>query len=631
MHDPEDLHDDELDELVEDSHFEIKGPIDDEEYDEDPPSISLVDLPGGGGGIKSKKQRELNEALEREWREEDEAPGGEPGFHIDDSLGDEAEEMADDDPLDIDPDEIGQGLASSSENEETAEGKVDQGEIEEILWYRQYDVATRKQKKRRFRELPAHVDPNDLQQTGWGVIFPRGLDARIRHALEPLLKRRKQQAGERYKELDYRKGETAHSFLWYRNGVSPGILDTKKFPFYLLIVGSPEEISFSVQYQLAVNHAVGRIYFENVEDYHRYAESVVAAETRGVDLPKRAVFFAVENADDEATQLLTEKMVKPVSQNLSTYPHGWNIETWSKEMAYKRDLARLMGGDATPGLLLVSAHGKWMPGGHDEQEKLQGAPLCQDWPGKGWDGEAGPEHFFHAGDLGSETSVKGLITFLFSCYGAGTPQEDNFPRAKKSVTGEIGYQQRAIAKRPFVAHLPQALLGRGALAVVGHIDRGWTLSYSWESNDQSVVTTASLEDCLNRLLAGARVGAAMRSLYRRYMSLASFLAVPLERARQGRPVLDPMHLAFLWQAHNDARNFVVLGDPAVALLGGQDRQAARGFPRVRAARGVGGGELRSWPVYLPNELWVKALTLAQEKGVSPQSWIQEVLSREIAA
>lgn len=471
------------------------------------------------------------------------------------------------------------------------------------------------------------VDPNDLAQTGWGIILPRGADPSVRFVLEPLLNHRKEQARDRYKELSYNKGESAHSFLWYRHGVSPGILDTAKMPFYLLIVGSPEEIPFSFQYQLQVNHAVGRIYFEIVEDYRRYAESVVAAETRGVDLPKRAVFFAVENDDDEATRLLTEKMVRPVSQNLATYPHGWSIETWPKEMAYKRDLARLIGGDSTPGLLLVSAHGRRMPRGHADQERFQGAPLCQDWPGKGWDDMAGPEHFYHAGDLGPEARVQGLVAFLFSCYGAGTPQEDNFPTEKAGADGPPGrFRPKAIAKGPFVAHLPQALLSRGALAVVGHIDRGWTISYSWEINDQEIVTTASLEDCLNRLLGGNRIGNAMQSLHRRYMALASFLAFPLERVRQGRTGQDDATLGYLWQAHNDARNFIVLGDPATALLGGQDRQAAHSFPRVRTAHEASASDLRSWPVYLPNELWLKAQEQAKERGLSPEAWIREVLS-----
>ena len=69
------------------------------------------------------------------------------------------------------------------------------------------------------------VDPKDLAQTGWGVIFAANAGDSLRGPLAELLDRRKTQAGALYREFaseqGYRPGDTKSAFL-ARHGASSG-------------------------------------------------------------------------------------------------------------------------------------------------------------------------------------------------------------------------------------------------------------------------------------------------------------------------------------------------------------------------------------------------------------------------
>jgi hypothetical protein len=413
------------------------------------------------------------------------------------------------------------------------------------------------------------ADPTDLSQSGWGVIFPQTvagvqLEA-LKEALKPLLEHRHKQAtqsDERYykecsAELGYQPGASKNDFL-RMFGRGPGPADPDKLPYYLLIAGSPQEIPYSFQYQLDVQYAVGRIHFDQLEDYYRYATSVVEAETSGFHLARQAAFFGPANEDDPATQLSSAQLVAPLADYLMEDQPDWGVETRIKADAHHASLEQLLHAAQAPALLFSASHGMAFPNGDQRQYHHQGALLCQDWPGpKAHRGPIPQEFYFAADHLGADANLFGMLAFFFACYGAGTPHMDDFYR--RAFT-----EQKEIAPAAFLAQLPQSMLAHpkgGALAVVGHVERAWGYSFLWEGVGQDLVT---FESTLKRLVEGHPIGSALEFFNSRYAELSTDLTTELDETDEAAQ--NEVKIAGLWTANKDARNYMIIGDPAVKMV-----------------------------------------------------------------
>ncbi len=442
------------------------------------------------------------------------------------------------------------------------------------------------------------IERGDLAQTGWGVIFlatkPGSEEDRrqaaVREALTPLLRHRQSQAGSKserfYRELrgadGLRPGETLKKFLG-RHGVDPGAAADPEFmPYYLLLVGSPSEIPFDFQYQLDVTYAVGRIHFDTVEEYANYARSVVEAETRPLKLSRSLAFFGVRNPDDAATKLSRDGLIAPLADRIEKNAQrneklaGWNISRTYDDKATKASLSGLLGGDQTPALVFTASHGVGFNLGDKRQVQHQGALLCSDWLNPRPFVPITDDVYFSGDDIASDASLHGLISFNFACYGGGTPQHNEYALRDNKKNN------RDIAERPFISGLHRRLLSHprgGALAAVGHIERAWSDSLPSDEDAKNRIVT--FRSALEVLMKGLPVGAAMEYFNQRYAyhgTVMSGLVQNLEFASEDKAPALRSEIVRNWTAHNDARDYVVTGDPAARLVFG-DSNAAR--PRER--------------------------------------------------
>jgi Peptidase family C25 len=396
--------------------------------------------------------------------------------------------------------------------------------------------------------LPYDVDSLNVDDAGWAVVYATDEAPEVRTRVADLVDHRR---GPRTKELEYRPGESVPDWLT-RHRVSRGNVDPDHVPFYLLLIGSPERIPFEFQFDLDAEYCVGRLDFGDADDYGHYARSVIAYETGDAE-PRAdsAVFLGTKHPGDGATTLTAEKLVPPLAAKV---PKRFEAQVHLGDDATKERLVRVVSGaDGLPTLLFTATHGLAWPLGDPGQLEKQGSLLCQGWvPGT----RTRPEHYFGSSDVAPTSALHGLVVFHFACYSAGTPQYNDFSKP--------GVAPPMIAERPFVAGLPQRLLAEpngGALAVIGHVERAWTCSVATAGAGAQI---RPFINALGSVLVGKPVGYAMKDFNERYATLSVDLTTKLRQLSRNA-TLPMVDLARDWLERTDARNYVVLGDPAVRL------------------------------------------------------------------
>ncbi|MEM9599372.1 MAG: hypothetical protein AAGD06_34220, partial [Acidobacteriota bacterium] len=484
---------------------------------------------------------------------------------------------------------------------------------------RRSDDSTILDNAKRHRGLPSDVDPHNLGETGWGIVCSAEEEQRgVLWRLDELLRFRGDEAGDRYRLQIY--GEASRGlgsdFVYRTLEEAPGIIDPDKFPYYILIVGSPEQIPFSVQYALSVNHVVGRLYFEDPEDYGHYARAVVSAERDGIPRQRRMGLFAVEKKDDALRQL-SSHLVAPL---VKTIPEktGWDLDQRRGDLGTADELRSLIVGDrgAAPAVLIAAAHGVAKRFGSADQQARQGALSCLD--------RALTEADFRRLKP-QEVPLHGLVATLVACFGAGVPQFGDYPHERPYEDGDgegrkidvLATELEAQARAPFLARLPQRLLSLGALAVLGHVGQGWTHSFLWFHRGRMMEGWRSFVDAQVRLLKGFRIGHAMLPLFQRAAQIGGHLTPMLEAVRNGLAV-DPVELGRHWTGYADARGYVLLGDPAVYAMGRPDE-----LPQDPNQLTDAPPDAQS--VFLPAALAAEVRLKAREQGVDVGEYVQKTL------
>jgi hypothetical protein len=297
-----------------------------------------------------------------------------------------------------------------------------------------------------------------------------------------------------------------------------------------------------------------------------------------VPLQRRATFFSP--GTDPHTELSADLLARPLAQILDNRPLKlapyvdaktlalvagggeirYRTEHLDRNLAAKETLRGVLRGDAgRPALLLTAAHGLGMPRDDAQvQRDRQGAIVCREFPGVDhWlEKKPLPSAMYLAFNDVPDVSLDGIVVFAFGCYSAGTPRRSDYAHLGDQTPIEL-------ADSPFVSRLSQRLLSQGALAFIGHVERAWFYSFGWPGVGRQ---TGTFQSTLEAILAGKPVGHAMSYFQDKYLDLNHSLVEGrlIEKSALGDPA-EQEELAWLWTARNDARSYILLGDPLVRL------------------------------------------------------------------
>ena len=417
--------------------------------------------------------------------------------------------------------------------------------------------------KRGETQRPSTTDLGDVRKAGWAYLINSSDPNRdeIIRIIQPLAIRRGMKSPE--KPLIFAEQSPDKWCDWVLNNLTPFGFDEP--PYYLLIVGSPQQVPFRFQSFLSSTFAVGRLDFNALDDLAAYIEKILVLEDSAQPLVNRqAVFLAPDGGKGDATFFSRRYMAEPLAHLV--------------ENALGVPVARLFGENATrsrvqdtlhtssPALVYAASHGLGaLKQPLEFQKQFNGAIICQQEES----GQALQDRLFSAGDIIIEKPfLDGCVFFQFACFGYGTPSLSDFSHWRDGVIPSRN------ASTDFVAAFPKRMLAHlhGPIAFIGHVDMAWLYGFA-EPGEVDLFEwwnprLKPFAQALEGLLSTQPVGLALHEMNKRYNNLNAYLtnlfdSIHLLESRNDEELMKK--IAYSYVVRNDAQNFMIFGDPAARL------------------------------------------------------------------
>lgn len=338
-------------------------------------------------------------------------------------------------------------------------------------------------------------------------------------------------------------------------------IEHKERPYYVAIVGGPENLPFRLQSLLDMVTAVGRLDFDSLYDLKTYVEKVIRLEKAQEPVVNReALIFATDGGTGDPTYFSHHYMAEPLAQYICD-ECKFKTTTIAGKKATKTELTTALLKDK-PALVYTASHGLGATSEPlDFQKKVNGAICCQHRKG-----EPLEKWGFTGDDVPLDRPfLEGSAFFQFACFGYGTPAESDYSHWFGNP--ELNCEQ------DFVAALPKKLLShpRGPISFVGHLDTAWLHGFDDPDNPypagSSHLRMSPFIYTVDKLLDTQPVGLAMADMNERYSICNAELSNFYDQVQRKKKSVESSWkwLVETFIFRSDAQNYMIFGDPAVRI------------------------------------------------------------------
>ncbi len=418
------------------------------------------------------------------------------------------------------------------------------------------------------RRLPAAPVPQDRWQdpkVGWGVILPENREltrAELATAMDApapireLVARRGDapvfRVGQGWQPGTLRRYAPDGSAMDIdihagRIGMAPGHI-----PRYLLIVGSPAQIPWDVQYDLHLTYFTGRLDLDDTGLGH-YVDALLSDWQGSPVMKANTLSWTVDHGGGDITSLMRQTIGDPIHDRFATDPVPELVagaRVLRGPQATQAGLAAAIE-ERHPSLIVSTSHGDTAP--------LDDVDLMRRNLGLLIDADL---RRLDPALLSGAAAPSGAIWFAQACCSAGSSARTAYDGVLKAGTAADRIVRAVAGCGETTAPLPRALLGasKPLRAFVGHVEP--TFDWSLKNRKTGQYVTTSILECFHTgLFTGQPIGMALDRVRATGASFRNSRDIAEQRLLANR---DESQLGDILAAKliaDDWRSIVLLGDP----------------------------------------------------------------------